>query len=325
MSSLPAFRLFGTLTLCCIVLGCLSRNAAAQSDPFADGSKFAPGVLTTIEPDLQAEDVVSKHDVVELRADKSLIRSPKSEDKSSTLYEMSAEVPFRRNLWCLEFSFKPLRMTYVDVPQATGKMQRKLVWYLVYRVRNSGVAIGPQQQPDDSFTTAAVEAKPQRFVPQFVLASQDRNAQGKPIRKAYLDRILPAAMPVIERREMSGNKLLNSAEISDQLLAPESGRAVGGLWGVAVWEDVDPAIDFLSVYVGGLSNAYQWQDAPAGLKPNDPLGKGRRFFRKQLQLNFWRPGDTLAENEREIRFGTAPGYAKYYGTSEGVAHRWVYR
>ena len=52
---------------------------------------------------------------------------------------------------------------------------------------------------------------------------------------------------------------------------------------------------------------------------------GRKFFRKTLQLNFWRPGDSLAENEREIRYGAALGAADAYGTDEGVAYRWVYR
>ena len=48
-------------------------------------------------------------------------------------------------------------------------------------------------------------------------------------------------------------------------------------------------------------------------------------LRKTLQLNFWRPGDSLAENEREIRYGAALGAADAYGTNEGVAYRWVYR
>jgi hypothetical protein len=44
-----------------------------------------------------------------------------------------------------------------------------------------------------------------------------------------------------------------------------------------------------------------------------------------LQLNFWRPGDALSENEREIRYGSAPGESEAYGTAEGVAYHWIYR
>ena len=108
-------------------------------------------------------------------------------------------------------------------------------------------------------------------------------------------------------------------------MAPEVGRGAQGIWGVATWEDVDPAIDFFSVFVGGLSNALKWHDPSGAYQTGDLPGKGRKFLRKTLQLNFWRPGDDLAENEREIRYGIPPGRAKIYDCDEGVAHRWVYR
>lgn len=315
------------ILLNCLAIGLLiSRGVAIAQDGAADaGPQFAPGVLTTIAPSVDPEDTVGVHDIVELRSDASLSREPLLETKSRTLYEMSKDVPFRREVWCLEFSFKPLRMIHVDVPQASGKAQRKLVWYLVYRVRNTGVAIMPEEQPDGDFKTVAAPPQPHRFIPQLVLASQDVDSQGQRIRKEYLDRILPVAVPVIERREMPRGKLLNSVEMSERLIDPESGRAQGGLWGVAIWEDVDPQIDYFSIYVGGLTNAYLWEDAQQGFQVGDPPGKGRTFARKMLQLNFWRPGDDIAENEREFRYGPAPGKGALYGTPEGVAYRWVYR
>ena len=39
-----------------------------------------------------------------------------------------------------------MRMVYVDIPQPNGKMQRKLVWYMVYRVRNLGGHIKPRAE-----------------------------------------------------------------------------------------------------------------------------------------------------------------------------------
>ena len=57
----------------------------------------------------------------------------------------------------------------------------------------------------------------------------------------------------------------------------------------------------------------------------DPPGAGRKFTYKTLQLNFWRPGDEIQQNEREIRFGVAPDRAALYESGEGVAYRWVYR
>ncbi|MCH7752743.1 MAG: hypothetical protein IH898_11385 [Planctomycetes bacterium] len=298
--------------------------SAPVSAPVSTTPQFAPGVLTTIEPDVDPEDTFGVHDVVELRADATLAREPNLNTKSRTLYDMAHAVVFRRDVWCLELSFKPLRMVYVDIPQPTGKMQRKLVWYLVYRVRNTGAAIGPEQQDDGSYLTVSAAAGPRRFIPQFALASQDLDRQGNRVRKEYLDRLVPAAMPVIRRREFSGGELLSSVEMAERMLQPESGRMQGGLWGVAIWEDVDPEIDFLSIYVGGLTNAYRWKDAE-DFQAGDPPGKGRMFLRKTLQLNFWRPGDSLAENEREIRYGAALGAADAYGTNEGVAYRWVYR
>ena len=54
-------------------------------------------------------------------------------------------------------------------------------------------------------------------------------------------------------------------------------------------------------------------------------GAGRSFVRKTLQLNFWRPGDELLQDEREIRYGVPVGKADLYGVDDGVAYRWVYR
>ena len=84
--------------------------------------------------------------------------------------------------------------------------------------------------------------------------------------------------------------------MTEQLLAAEKGRAIGGLWGVAIWEDVDPQIDFFSVYVSGLTNAYDWRDSSEGLQAGAPVAaRPQVHTHKQLQLNFWRPGDAYAE------------------------------
>ena len=81
-------------------------------------------------------------------------------------------------------------------------------------------------------------------------------------------------------------------------------------WGVATWEDVDPATDHFSIYVQGLTNAYRWVDPPGAYKKGNPPGTGRQFYPKTLVLNFWRPGDKEIEHEGEIRF---ENYAWAYG------------
>jgi hypothetical protein len=298
---------------------------AATLPASAAAPEFAPGVLTTIEPHLDPADTVSTHDIVELRANQKLARKPSLLSSTRTLFEKAQGTQFRRDIWCLEFTFKPLRMLEVDLPQPTGKMQRKLVWYMVYRVRNTGAGIRPVEQPDGSFLTAPQEIGQQRFVPEFLLASFERDRQDQPIRKNYLDRVMPSAVAAIARREMpSGHELLNSVELAERMLDPETGRSAAGLWGVATWEDIDPELDFFAIFVGGLTNAYLWED-PAEFTLGDPPGTGRQFQRKMLQLNFWRPGDSYKQNESEIRFGTAPGMAHFYKTPEGVAYQWVFR
>ena len=108
--------------------------------------QFAPGVLTTIPPAPQAEEMFSgPRPLVEMPiAIKDSQYEPKLASKSSTVYERSQSAMLRRTIWNLEFSFKPMRMIYVDVPQASGRMQRQLVWYMVYRVRNLGNHLKPK-------------------------------------------------------------------------------------------------------------------------------------------------------------------------------------
>jgi hypothetical protein len=287
--------------------------------------QLAPGVLTTIPPILEPDDTVSTHDVMELRTDPALQWNPEFLASTETLVGMSDKVKFRREIYCLEFSFKPLRMIEVDVPLASGGTARKSVWYLVYRVRNTGQTLRPIEGPDGVYSTEPGKGGPVRFLPQFVLESRDRSADGKPVSKSYLDRVIPAAVAAVARRERIGTPLLNSVEMAEQPIPVSEGRIDRGVWGVATWVDVDPRIDFFSVYVGGLTNAYQWVDNPTAYKPGDTPGRGRRFLHKMLQLNFWRPGDELQPGEQEFRYGVPLTNANLYDVGDGVAYRWVYR
>ncbi len=316
-----------SIAVCVVMLASWfgAGRAMAQDNSGATDKQFAPGIVTTIPPEVLDEETVSIHDLVEIRADKKLAREPSSTSKSRTLIEMAHDAHFRTPTWCLQLSFKPLRMIQVDMPQRSGKMQRKLLWYMVYRVRNTGAGLAAAEQDDGTFAAVEHSTERARFIPQFVLSMKDRDRESARIRKAYLDRIIPAALQPIRRRESFDGELLNSAQMAEHLLTVEKGRSSRGVWGVVTWEDVDPEIDFFSVYVGGLTNSLQWQDPPETYKLGNPPGTGRQFLRKTLQLNFWRPGDAYAENEREIRYGVPPGKAEIYDCNEGVAYRWVYR
>jgi hypothetical protein len=244
--------------------------------------------MKAVEADKQYDESVSRHDVVELLSvDPSL--------------DWAKGVPFRRDIWALEFRFKPVRMIRVDIPQPSGKMQRKLIWYMVYSVANPGKVLHPVQDENGTFKVEESE-KPIRFIPAFLLESPE-------FHKAYPDRVIPLAVGPIQQREDPNRKLLTTVEICQEIRPGES------LWGVATWEDIDPRIDRFSVYVQGLTNASRWTDEPGRYKKGDPIGTGRRLSRKTLRLNFWRPGDEYSEHEGEIRLGI-PGQVDY---------EWVYR
>ena len=267
-----------------------------------------PGVEVTIAPDRQEEETFTTRDIVEiLLGIPGLDWKPKLYPDTQTLRDMATQTVFRRDIWCLEFTFKPVRMIWVDVPQRSGKMQRKLIWYMVYHVKNTGKHLTPTQQKDGTYQVTEVD-RPIRFFPQFVLEAPEYE-------KAYLDRIIPLAIPAIQQKEDPNRKLLNSVEVGRKLIPVSSDLVDHSVWGVATWEDIDPRVDFFSVYVQGLTNAYQWVDPPEAFKPGDPPGNGRVLKQKTLMLNFWRPGDERVEDQRIIRFGI-PGKVDY---------SWVYR
>jgi hypothetical protein len=300
-------------------LGLASANFAMAAQPgavktvptAATAGQFrvnVPGVEVTISPDRQEEETFATHDIIEiLQGIPGLEWQPKLSPDTQTLRELATNTVFRRDIWCLEFTFKPVRMIWVDVPQAGGKMQRKLIWYMVYHVKNTGKHLKPTRGEDGTHAMQTVDRE-LRFFPQFVLEAQEYN-------KAYLDRVIPVAILAIQQREDPNRRLFNSVEISTKPLAVSTDLVDKSVWGVATWEDVEPRTDFLSVFVQGLTNAYRWVDSPKGFKPGDPPGKDRTLLQKTLQLNFWRPGDEYVEDQRVIRFGI-PGKVDY---------QWVYR
>lgn len=315
----------GVALLSLLALGVWAPSTTANAQPVSPISArtaprtFARGVVTTIAPEIEPEETSSVHDMVEITANQQLEWTPKLSPISETLYSKAQDARFSHEVWGLEFSFKPLRMIEVDLP--TG---RKLLWYMVYNVKNNGARLKPVADESGEFTAAVAEPQPVEFLPHFVLEGQDRDSSGKRIYKAYLDRIVPGAVEVIRRREVPGRQLLHSAQMAETPIAVAKDDG-GEVWGVAIWEDVDPEMDFFSIYVSGLTNAHIWTDTPGAYKAGDPAGKGRRVVSKVLQLNFWRPGDEFLENEREIRYGVPTDKADLYGVEEGVAYRWTFR
>ncbi len=340
--------------VCRVLLGLAlaAGTGSALAQRTVPSRSFAPGVVTTIPPRPETEEMFSgPRPLVELPlAIPGLEYDPKLSPKTATIFERARQATLRRTVWNLEFSFKPMRMLYVDVPQPTSRMQRQLVWYMVYRVRNLGNHITPEEVTEEvklesggtarvhvSFkqaTTNEVElfgrkTTDLRFFPHFVLASMEYD-------KEYLDRVIPAALAPIKAREFPGRpeqKLYDSLSISEVPIRLSDDKNDNSVWGLVTWTDIDPKIDYFVVYVQGLTNAYRFEDPPGAYKSGDPPGTGRVLTKKTLQLNFWRPGDTVDPNEEEIRFGCrvdleASEQAKVfaeYGIDRPTDHLWVYR
>jgi hypothetical protein len=320
------------LLVCCLAITAMlfagraeAQNASSRGAPRA----LAPGVLKVIPPSSEPGETSSDPaPLIEItKGMPDLNGDPHYLPKSETVYAKAQSVILRRNVWGLEFAFKPLRMIYVDVPQPSGKLERKPIWYLVYRIRNAGRHLQPKPEEDKFghtvYNTGAVNFS-RHFFPMFSLKSHEFD-------KEYLDRVIPTAIPLIQQREDPNTTLYSTVEISQVKIPVDGGPDDHGVWGVATWEDIDPRIDFFSIYVQGLTNAYQYADDPAW-KAGDPPGEGRTYHWKTLQLNFWRPGDLVEPSEDEVRYGLPSVEAEerrqilaLYGQETWVDYRWIYR
>jgi hypothetical protein len=275
--------------------------------------KLAPGVLTVIPPQPLAEETFSgPRPIVEIVGGSGFSDwTPNHTPKSMTIKDIATRVTFRRTIWNLEFAFKPVRMIYVDIPQPTGKMQRKLIWYMVYRIRNIGSHLEPTAAKDEyghSLYSPGKQNYSVRFFPRFVFEAHNE-------KKAYMDRVVPIAVRPIQMREDPAIRLFNTVQISQIDIPLSTERSDKAVWGVATWTDIDQRTDYFSICVQGLTNAYKWEDPEGAWQDGNPPGTGRTFQVKTLQLNFWRPGDEFDPHEEEIRFGI-PGKEPY---------RWMYR
>lgn len=311
-----------------------AADSPAAEQPLAavhtETTRFAPGIVNVIDPAPQPEEtfsgpltlqsLIDAHPEIEWTAPNFADGRPHLDPRSRTLVEMARQVTLRREIYCLEYSFKPLRMMYVDVPQANGTMARKLIWYMVYRLRYRGNDLRPAtEQVGASQVYKRVEAvsyESRRAFPMLVIEDYISD-------KKYLDRILPAVKQRIAIREQITAPLYDSVEITSVDIPRSDDADAPGVWGVATWEDVDPRMKFFSVYIYGLTNAFEQE----GEGPDSP------FRKKALRLNFYRPGDTINQTDDLIRFGVPPYQnaaeqeyvLQQYGIEKRLDYDWVFR
>lgn len=280
------------------------------------GFRFAPGEASPYRHDVLSPALLSAPPA----SVKALLEAdgkPAEGELANSVELIPKNIKLEHAAWGLEFSFKPMRVISVDVPRpartgqevvqmfdknndkqldaeesaelskwiednkgkppgGSGRFDEKLVWYLLFKVTNPG----PQ---------------PVKFLPRILLHDEETG-------NWYPDRVIPVAIGPIQAKEDPNRKLLNTVQIAEVEVPPNN---EGEIWGVATWEDVDPDMDYFSVYIQGLTNAFQ-REAVEG-----PDGKPEwKFSRKTLQLRFWRPGDRYDENDGEFRYGQ-PGLVPY--------------
>ena len=159
-----------------------------------------------------------------------------------------------------------------------------------------------------------------RFFPHFVLRSTEYN-------KEYLDRVIPAALAPIKAREFPGRpdqELHNSLTISEVPIAMSDDNERQQRLGRRHLDRCRSADRLLRRLCAGPDQRLSLRRSRRGLQD----GRCRRApaassLKKTLQLNFWRPGDTVDPNEEEIRFGCRldPDPAEQQKILAAIRHR----
>jgi hypothetical protein len=177
----------------------------------------------------------------------------------------------KEGIWVLDFAFKPVRLRTIDTEKG-----RRTVHYLYYRVVNH-------------------TGKPRTFVPQFSLVTDTG--------QRLEDAVIPQAIAIIQAREDASIPLRGAVDIMG-IIPPSAKEGIDdAVFGVAIWDGVDPKADRFQIYVRGLSDAYQVVQPPDGSKPIV------RY--KTLRIDFIRRGDERDLNEREIQLND-PAYEWVY-------------
>ncbi len=205
------------------------------------------------------------------------------------------ELAAQSDFWELDLYFKPLRMIYVDAPSgaSASEKRKRLVWYLCYRAVNRPIERPQQDAGAVPLAEKDPVERPPLFLPEFQLVTDDNNQQ-----KSYIDRVIPRAQEVINRRERRANSQFvykNSVEIIGDLppVVPYDAKLTEQdcLFGVATWRAVDPTTDKFKIYMTGFSSGYQ----------EETIDGKSIVKRKTVVQEFWRPSDEFDQDETEIR------------------------
>ncbi len=124
----------------------------------------------------------------------------------------------KKGIWVLDFAFRPLRITTIE-----DEKGRRDVHYMYYQIINK-------------------TGDPRMFVPQFTLVTDTG--------KRYEDTVLPKAVDKIKLREdPTVAKLYGAVDVMGMVPTSSKQGVEDAVFGVAIWEGIDPQADKLTVFV----------------------------------------------------------------------------
>lgn len=302
----------GTKTLCAgfvLALGMASTSWLCGQDFLHEPRPLAPGVLEVVEPFLDARDSYS----VPMRMPDLAAEAYQGyyTPQSQTLHGQTRHVILFRNVWQVEFATTGLRQIQLAYRRPDGSTENRHYWYLVYRLRDSGKSLSYEDvSKEGAFEYIRKELRfdvsktdralgPGKVLPAFTLEGWVTDADGARTLVSYRDQYLPEVVREIQRVEDPNIRLYDQQEISTTEIPLAETGSSPGVWGAAVWEGVDPRVNYVSVFVKGLTNAWQIDPASRGAATMAET----RILHKTLQLNFWRPGDEVLQHRDDVHYG----------------------
>jgi hypothetical protein len=212
-------------------------------------------------------------------------------------------------LWIAEVQYKPIRLVRLDLPDPkTGQMRKELIRYMVYRaIRRDYTELAGKDKAElerklsdpelDPSNALDAESTMPLQMPRFLLETQTKDGM---VTNSYLDEVSVKVQNAVFQREMGRRgkdlKLMNSiegiAEIGEPVAKDDPDALLKAVYGVAVWRNVDPKADFMSVTMSGFCNAYRITGT----------GDARIVEEKVIVQKFARPGDEFLQDESELRF-----------------------
>ena len=265
----------------------------------AQPKTLAPGVLKVIPATIDARDTYSLP--MPLLGLDSKPFQPNFAPVLDTLHGQTQNVVFFRDVWQYEYGFTGLRQATLPLQTVNGVVNQN-VWYMIIRIRNTGVNARYEKiKEDERFEHIKNSLKRNdenfkvnsRFKLDFYLKGWVRDGNDyKEV--SYRDQIHPEALRMIREIEDRERVLLDKVEMMFAKYPVAKGGNDGERWGVAIWTGVNPRIDYVSVTVRGLTNAFRISTSPGG---------ERQLKYRNLQLNFWRPGDSISQDRDDITYG----------------------